>query len=108
MRIAELNAQPGPHVHPHPITPQYYLAELAKPEEILVYVSQRDFERALEMLVPSVSQAEMEHYAVVQKRFSKIKEENEAEAGESGKGHTSAEDKSKGNGKGKGKAREEA
>ncbi|KAH9483816.1 Peroxisomal biogenesis factor 6 [Psilocybe cubensis] len=93
-KLAQLNAQPGPYVHPHPITPQYYLAELAKPDEILVYVSKRDFERALDMLVPSVSQAEMEHYALVQKRFSKIKEENETESANESKG------------KGKGKARE--
>jgi peroxin-6 len=66
----ELNAQPGPYSHPHPITPQYYLAELASPEDIIVYVSERDFERALEMLIPSVSQGEMEHYAQVQRRFS--------------------------------------
>lgn len=68
--IVEWNAQPGPYSHPHPITPQYYLAELASPEEIIVYVSEKDFERALEMLIPSVSQGEMEHYAQVQRRFS--------------------------------------
>lgn len=66
----ELDARPGPYSHPHPITPQYYLAELASPEEIIVYVSERDFERALSMLIPSVSQREMEHYAQVQRRFS--------------------------------------
>ena len=36
----------------------------------MVHVSAADFLRALEMLVPSVSQAEMEHYAEVQRRFS--------------------------------------
>lgn len=35
-----------------------------------VLVSARDFEQALRTLVPSVTQAEMEHYAQVQKRFS--------------------------------------
>ncbi|KAF8163058.1 P-loop containing nucleoside triphosphate hydrolase protein [Crassisporium funariophilum] len=60
---------PSPQ-HPHPITSQYYLAELAAPEDITVYVSQGDFDRALDSLVPSVSQAEMQHYAQVQKRFS--------------------------------------
>lgn len=69
-KILKLNAQPGPYSHPHPITPQYYLAELASPEDIVVYVSEKDFERALEMLIPSVSQGEMEHYAQVQRRFS--------------------------------------
>ena len=52
------------------MTPQYYLAELAKPEEISVLVGQQDFEEALRELVPSVSQAELEHYAAVQQRFA--------------------------------------
>ena len=52
------------------MTPQYYLAELALPEDIEVLVSADDFERALESLIPSVSQAEMEHYAEVQRRFT--------------------------------------
>lgn len=74
-----LNAQPGPRAHPHPITPQYYLAEMASPEDILVYVSKQDFEKALASLVPSVSQAEMDHYAQVQKRFSRMKDESQDE-----------------------------
>lgn len=52
------------------MTPQYYLAELASPEDIEVLVSADDFKRALQSLTPSVSQAEMEHYAEVQKRFT--------------------------------------
>ncbi|KAF9557670.1 AAA-domain-containing protein [Agrocybe pediades] len=76
-KIALLNSQQGPYSHPHPITPQYYLAEMATPEEILVYVSEKDFEMALEALVPSVSQAEMEHYAEVQRRFSQPTQEDE-------------------------------
>lgn len=39
---------------------------MAKPQEIEVLVSQRDFEAALAELVPSVSEAEMAHYRVVQ------------------------------------------
>jgi len=70
--LVKLNSQTGPYTHPHPIKPQYYLAELASPKEILVYVSEKDFERALETLVPSVSQAEMEHYAQVQRRFNNV------------------------------------
>ena len=35
-----------------------------------VHVSQEDFDRALDSLVPSVSQAEMEHYKQIQKHFS--------------------------------------
>lgn len=68
--IAELNRRPPPYEHPHPITPQYYLAELATEPEIEVLVSHNDFEEALRELVPSVSQDEMAHYAAVQKRFA--------------------------------------
>ncbi|CCM06091.1 uncharacterized protein FIBRA_08338 [Fibroporia radiculosa] len=68
--IAWLNKmQPGPQ-HPYPLTPQYYLAVMATPAETQVLVSQEDFQAALDELVPSVSQAEMEHYARVQERFS--------------------------------------
>lgn len=56
--------------HPHPLTPQYYLAEMASQEDIDVLVMQEDFESALRDLVPSVTQAEMDHYARVQKQFS--------------------------------------
>jgi peroxin-6 len=52
------------------ITPQYYLAELAKPAETEILVSQGDFESALAELVPSVSAAEMRHYAQVQQKFN--------------------------------------
>ncbi|KAH9830946.1 AAA-domain-containing protein [Rhodofomes roseus] len=69
--IAELNSQPPDPRHPYPLTPQYYLAELATPAEMEVLVMQQDFTAALKELVPSVSQAEMEHYAQVQQRFSK-------------------------------------
>ncbi|OCH95204.1 AAA-domain-containing protein [Obba rivulosa] len=69
--IARLNAGPHDPRHPYPLTPQYYLAELATAAETEVLVSQEDFEAALVELVPSVSQAEMEHYARIQQRFSK-------------------------------------
>ncbi|KAF8803602.1 AAA-domain-containing protein [Phlegmacium glaucopus] len=69
-KISVLNIQPEHHSHPHPVTAEYYLAELASAEDIAVHVSQEDFDRALDSLVPSVSQAEMEHYAHIQKRFS--------------------------------------
>ncbi|RXW18100.1 hypothetical protein EST38_g7753 [Candolleomyces aberdarensis] len=72
-KIDELNKGPRDTRHPYPITPQYYLSELATPEEILVTVTSEDFELALRNLVPSVSQAEMDHYAQVQKRFTQDK-----------------------------------
>lgn len=65
-----MNAQPPGGNHPYPMTPQYYLAELASAEEIEVLVSQTDFEAAAQDLVPSVSQAEMDHYSQVQKRYA--------------------------------------
>lgn len=63
-----MNAKPR---HPHPMTAQYYLTELASQEETEVIVTIEDFERALQTLVPSVSQSEMEHYAEVQKQFGR-------------------------------------
>jgi len=69
--IAKLNSLPPDPQHQYPLTPQYYLAVMAAPSETEVLVSQEDFESALKELVPSVSQAEMEHYAWIQQRFSK-------------------------------------
>jgi peroxin-6 len=69
--IALLNSDPGPYNHPHPLTPQYFLAEMATEDDISVLVSQSDFDVALRNLVPSVSQAEMDHYSKIQSRFSK-------------------------------------
>lgn len=55
--------------HPYPLTPQYYLSRMARPDEIEVLVNKQDFVLALEKLVPSVSQSEMEHYSRVQSEF---------------------------------------
>ena len=44
---------------------------MATPEEIAVVVSADDFAAALRELVPSVSQAEMAHYAEIRERFSR-------------------------------------
>lgn len=90
-RIAAINSQheqDSPAVraqskHPHPITPQYYLSEMATPEEVQVSVKRQDFELALNELVPSVSEAEMEHYRSVQAQFSKPKDEGKDENEES-------------------------
>ncbi|KAI0948498.1 hypothetical protein AcV7_009223 [Taiwanofungus camphoratus] len=68
--IDGLNKSPHDLQHPYPLTPQYYLAELATSAETEVLVSQEDFDFALRELVPSVSQAEMDHYARIQQRFS--------------------------------------
>jgi len=68
--LVKLNQDPMDSTHPYPLTPQYYMTEIAHPDEIQVEVSQGDFSQALENFVPSVSQAEMGHYAQVQKQFS--------------------------------------
>ncbi|KAI0075811.1 AAA-domain-containing protein [Panus rudis PR-1116 ss-1] len=73
-KIVELNAQGQEAVQPYPMTPQYYLAELAQPRDIEVLVTQSDFSDALSNLVPSVSPAEMEHYRRVQRMFSEDSE----------------------------------
>ena len=67
--------------HPHPITPQYFLSEMASPSDITVAVSRQDFELALRELTPSVSQAEMEHYARIQSRFSRKPSDNKKSKG---------------------------
>lgn len=86
--IARLNETRELEGQPYPLTPQYYLAELATPSEIDVLVTQEDFDGALRGLVPSVSPAEMEHYRRVQRQFS------------------TPDDIDSGKGKGKGKQRE--
>lgn len=97
-RIATLNAQPSATQQwPSPLTPQYYLAEMATPEEIAVVVSADDFAAALHELVPSVSQAEMTRYAEIRERFSRSDADGDA-ADEEVNMH-----KVKNKGKGKGK-----
>lgn len=70
-KIAAINANPpSPNPHPVPMTPQYYLSEIATQDEIQVKVSRADFESALNELIPSVSEQEMQHYRRVQAQFS--------------------------------------
>jgi peroxin-6 len=52
------------------ITAQYYLAELASPDDLEILVTQQDFQMSLAGLVPSVSQSEMKHYNKIQNHFS--------------------------------------
>ncbi|KAJ3861388.1 AAA-domain-containing protein [Lentinula novae-zelandiae] len=71
-KLTSFNSNPNLHPnHPHPLTPQYYLAEIASEEDVHVEVTQNDFVFAMRELVPSVSQAEMNHYKHIQDRFSK-------------------------------------
>lgn len=65
---------------PRPITSQYYLDHLAQPDEILVQVTEQDFDQALAELIPSVSAQELDHYKQVQKMFNSDDFAKEAEA----------------------------
>ncbi|KAJ9478835.1 Peroxisomal ATPase PEX6 [Pseudozyma hubeiensis] len=76
-KIQRINEQGGKKDHPHPLTAQYYLAEMASKEEIEVKVGRRDFEGALRELTPSVSEQEMQHYREVQAKFSSPKKEDD-------------------------------
>lgn len=75
-----LNKEPSQGGHPYPLTPQYYLAEMATFEDTEVLVTHHDFDRAFHDLVPSVSQSEMDHYKHIQHRFSRksVRAENES------------------------------
>ncbi|TFK55323.1 AAA-domain-containing protein [Heliocybe sulcata] len=75
-KIDVLNHSPPSGNEPYPLTPQYYLSEMATPEDIEVVVMREDFDRALRSLVPSVSQSEMDHYHRVQSRFSRDSQED--------------------------------
>ncbi|KAG0705248.1 AAA-domain-containing protein [Suillus ampliporus] len=66
-KIAQLNEQS--EFRQHQLTPQYYLTEIARSDDLHILVTQTDFIRALNELVPSVSAVEMQHYATIQKRF---------------------------------------
>jgi peroxin-6 len=70
-----LNSQPRDPAHVYPITPQYYLGEMATDDDTNITVSREDFLAALRELVPSVSQTEMEHYRLVQQKFAENTEQ---------------------------------
>ncbi|KAI9456224.1 AAA-domain-containing protein [Lactarius psammicola] len=108
-RIATLNGQPSAsdpaaQQWPSPLTPQYYLAEMATPEEIAVVVSADDFAGALRELVPSVSQAEMSHYAEIRERFSRFNAANGDDATDGEADMQESNNKGKGKGKGSDKS----
>jgi hypothetical protein len=90
---------------PSPLTPQYYLGEMATPEEIAVVVTAEDFTAALRDLVPSVSQAEMAKYAQIRQRFSRsVDTASHADAGADDQG-SNIDTKGKGKGRDDGGAR---
>ena len=67
--VALLN-QAQPNNHPYPVTPHYYLSEIAFERDVRVLVTQHDFDLALSQLKPSVTESEMQHYAHIQRFFS--------------------------------------
>ena len=69
-RNAALLNQAQPSDHPYPITPHYYLSEMALERDVQVLVTQDDFDLALSQLKPSVTESEMQHYAYIQSLFS--------------------------------------
>ncbi|KAJ2163170.1 peroxisomal assembly protein [Coemansia sp. RSA 552] len=66
---AEAEAEEPHSRYPVPMTPQYYLDHIA-PEDIKqVTVTEHDFERALDELIPSVSADELVRYQVLRRQF---------------------------------------
>ena len=55
--------------YPEPITPQFYMENIAKKQDLNPCVTQSDFLYALERLNPSVSLQELKRYDEIQKRF---------------------------------------
>jgi len=66
--IEELNSKDDKSANP--ITPAYYLDNMAEESEKTVQVTKEDFQRALDELIPSVSEKDLEHYREIQQRFS--------------------------------------
>ena len=64
-----MNASERDSRYQYPISPQYYLGEIASPSEVNVTVEEQDFRDALRELVPSVSRSELEHYGRIQQKF---------------------------------------
>ncbi|KAJ3338453.1 peroxisomal assembly protein [Gonapodya sp. JEL0774] len=54
---------------PHPITPQYYLENMASPSQVQVEVIEDDFVSALDEMVPSVPMSELLRYERVREKF---------------------------------------
>ncbi|ORX84764.1 AAA-domain-containing protein [Anaeromyces robustus] len=66
-KIDELNSE---NKNANPITPAYYLDNMAEESEKTVQVTKEDFQNALNELIPSVSEKDLEHYREIQQRFS--------------------------------------
>ncbi|ORX92604.1 AAA-domain-containing protein [Basidiobolus meristosporus CBS 931.73] len=71
-KVQNWNRKPELSVkYPVPMTMQYYLDRLARPEETEVLVHMIDFEKALSELVPSITQHELDRYKEIRSQFEK-------------------------------------
>lgn len=84
------------------MTTAYFFDHHATPQDLAVVVTEEDFLRANEELVPSVSQGELMHYEKVRATFEGAGEAKKTDV--KGKGKAVADGEGKGKGKGKGKA----
>ncbi|KAG6376029.1 P-loop containing nucleoside triphosphate hydrolase protein [Boletus reticuloceps] len=64
---AQLNA--SSKYQQHPISPQFFIAEMKSDADLQLVVRAEDFNLALEELIPSVSNSELLHYASIQKNW---------------------------------------
>ncbi|KAF8422169.1 P-loop containing nucleoside triphosphate hydrolase protein [Boletus edulis BED1] len=64
---AQLNA--SSKYQQHPISPQFFIADMKSDADLQLVVRAEDFNLALEELIPSVSNSELLHYASIQKNW---------------------------------------
>ncbi|BFZ63652.1 peroxisomal assembly protein [Saitoella coloradoensis] len=81
--------------HVPPISTHYFFDHLATEEDTEVVVTEEDFMKAMDELVPSVSEKELAHFKEIQSKFSMKKEEKK----DNGKGNA-VEDNAAQNGNG--------
>lgn len=53
----------------HPISPQFFIAEMKTAADLQLVVKAEDFESALEELIPSISISELLHYTLIQQNW---------------------------------------
>ncbi|KIJ69555.1 hypothetical protein HYDPIDRAFT_179330 [Hydnomerulius pinastri MD-312] len=64
---AQLNTHP--EFYQHQLSPQSFIAEVAKESDLQLTVFLEDFLLALEELIPSISESELAHYASIQQNW---------------------------------------
>ncbi|KIK91651.1 hypothetical protein PAXRUDRAFT_830652, partial [Paxillus rubicundulus Ve08.2h10] len=66
--VAQLNSLP--EFHHHPVSPQFFVAEMVSGSQLQLVVSSGDFLLALQELIPSISESELSHYALIQQYWN--------------------------------------